>query len=194
MRPRCGMNRRSSRARAHPTGDRVWRNRTFSSPLRHRELRSFAIALCFGHRYSQNMVPARRGIVAKAIGLLATASALLVGNTQFVVPLAGAAPSKNLSCTACASSYRPLSFHIVTIYVTTKPEAKVSGIVTSGGSSWSMIPTAPANRSGRARLNQKISAVSISTVSQVTVRVSLKGLVGLCYTQFKPVMYTPGSY
>jgi hypothetical protein len=123
-----------------------------------------------------------------------TGAVLIVGFSLLAVALAGAAPSKSLSCTARPSSYRPLSFHIVTIFVTTTPRAKVSGEVTSGRSSWSMVPTASANASGKAWLYQKISAVSVSTVNHVTVRVSLKGLVGHCYTQFTPVVYTPGSY
>jgi hypothetical protein len=57
-----------------------------------------------------------------------------------------------------------------------------------------MVPTAPASATGRAWLYQKISAVSISTINHVNVRVSLNGSVGHCYTQFKPVVYTAGSY
>jgi hypothetical protein len=126
--------------------------------------------------------------------ILAVVATLIVGISIYPVPLVSASPVKHLTCTARVSTYRPLSYHVVTIYVTTKPRTHVSGTATSGKSSWSMVPTAPANASGRAWLYQKISAVLISTVNYVNVRVSLHGAVGHCYTQFKPVVYTPGTY
>lgn len=128
-----------------------------------------------------------------ATRLFATTLALLLGCTPLVVLPAGASRVNGLSWTARPSTYRPLSFHIVTIYVTTKPKAAVSGVVDDGKSSWSMVPTAPANVSGKARLYQKISAVLVSRVNHVTVNVSLNGLVGDCDTQFKPMVYTARS-
>ena len=126
--------------------------------------------------------------------IFAVAVIFLVGISLFSILQGGAIPSKRLTCTAHVSTYRPLSYNIVTIYVTTTADAHVSGTVTSGKSSWSMVPTAPANAIGRAWLYQKISAVLMSTVNHVNLRVSLNGSVGHCYTQFKPVVYTPGSY
>ena len=155
---------------------------------------SFASARCVLNRYSQDMVLGRTRATSTSERIFAIAAILLVGISLFAIPQGGAVPAKRLTCTAHVSTYRPLSYHIVTIYVTTTPDAHVSGTVTSGKSSWSMVPTAPANATGRAWLYQKISAVSISTINHVNVRVSLNGSVGHCYTQFKPVVYTPGSY
>jgi hypothetical protein len=110
------------------------------------------------------------------------------------VPVAGvtttgaaAAAAPRISCPARASTSRPLSYTIVTIDISTKPGAKVSATVTSGKSTISLQPTAPANSSGKAWLYEKISAVTRSMVALVTVRVSSHCAIGLCRTHFTPV-------
>jgi len=124
----------------------------------------------------------------KASRFLATIVVLAVGISIVVISLISAGTKNSIWCAARVSTTRPLSYHIVTIYVTTKPNAKVSGTVTSGGLTLSMIPTAPADASGKALFYQKISAVTESIVQHVTVRVSLDGLVGHCYTEYAPVV------
>jgi len=120
-------------------------------------------------------------------GFPAVAAVLLIGVSLFAVSPVSAAATKHLSCTARVSTSRPRSYTTVTIYVRTEPMAKVSGTLTGSRFTVSMVPTAPANSSGKAWLYQKISAVVKSGVERVNVRVALNGSVGHCFTHFRPV-------
>jgi hypothetical protein len=81
---------------------------------------------------------------------------------------------------------RPISYSIVTINVSTKPRAAVSGTETAGTHTWSMTPSTAANASGKARLYQGVPAVSKDEVVRVSVRVTLNGSTAHCSTRYTP--------
>jgi|GEM_PF-3540471 len=119
------------------------------------------------------------GRVLSAVAISAVAlSALTISQAS--------ATSSGLSCSAVVLDSRPHSYSVVTINVSTKPHAEVSGTETAGTHSWSMTPIAPANPSGRARLSQKISAVAKYELVRVTVRVTLNDSTGHCSTEYAP--------
>lgn len=98
----------------------------------------------------------------------------------------GATTSAGLACTATVLNVRPYTYSTVTIGVTTKPHAGVSGTENAGARSWSMTPTSAANSTGRARLYQKVSAVMNFEVVRVLVHVALDGASGNCRTEYTP--------
>lgn len=130
------------------------------------------------------LLVARMGKVLSAVVVSAVGLATLT--TQ-----PASASSSGLSCIATVLDSRPHSYSIVTIIVTTKPRAQVSGTETAGTHTWSMTPIASANASGRAKLYQKVSAVSRDELVKVTVRVTLDGSMGRCTTRYSPPSLLP---
>jgi hypothetical protein len=136
------------------------------------------------------MRQARALLVAKMGRVLSAVVVSAVGFSTLTISPASASSSA-LSCTATVLDSRPHSYSIVTINVSTKPGAAVSGTETAGTHSWSMTPTARANASGKARLYQRLSAVSRDELVKVTVRVTLDGSTGHCSTRYTPPSLLP---
>jgi hypothetical protein len=95
------------------------------------------------------------------------------------------AAATGISCTAIVLS-RPHPYSVVTIGVSTRPSADVSGTETAGTHSWSMTPSTSANAAGKARLSQKMSGVTKYEVVRVSVHVTLDGSTGHCSTRYTP--------
>ena len=90
-----------------------------------------------------------------------------------------------VACTATVV-HLPHESGMITIRVSTAPDATVAGAEAAGGRSWSMAPTASANALGRATLVQKVATVAHYEVVRVSVRVTLQGSAGHCSTQYTP--------
>ena len=136
------------------------------------------------------MRQARALLVAKMGRVLSAVVVSAVGLATLTISPASAS-SGALSCTATVLDSRPHSYSIVTINVSTKPGAAVSGTETAGTHSWSMRPSARANASGKARLYQKVSAVPKVELVKVMVRVTMDGSTGHCSTRYTPPSLLP---
>jgi hypothetical protein len=90
-----------------------------------------------------------------------------------------------MPCTATVL-HLPRTISYVTIRVSTKAGAQVSGTESASGHSWAMTPSASANASGGANLVQKVAPVSKYEVVRVSVKVTLNGVTGHCTTHFTP--------
>jgi hypothetical protein len=122
--------------------------------------------------------------VSKVGRILSAAVFSAVAFSGLAISSAGAT-STGLSCIAIVLN-RPHPYSVVTINVSTRPNAAVSGTESAAGHSWSMTPSASANSAGTARLSQKIPAVRKYELVRVTVHVTLNGATGSCKTRYSP--------
>jgi hypothetical protein len=136
------------------------------------------------------MRQSRLRIAVKMARVLSAVTVSVVGFSTLAISQANALTS-TLSCRARVLDSRPYSYSVVTINVSTKPGAAVSGTESAGGRTWSMTPNSRANAAGNARLSQKVSAVAKDEVVRVTVHVALDGVTGRCSTSYTPPSLLP---
>jgi hypothetical protein len=136
-----------------------------------------------------NIVRVAQMVVTKVGRVLSAVAVSTVALGALTISPAGA--SGGLSCSAVVLDSRPHSYGVVTINVSTRPHAQVSGTETAGTHSWSMTPGTAANAAGLARLSQKVAAVRKDELVRVSVTVTLNGSTGHCSTRYTPPSLLP---